>query len=318
MKFLRNWGVAILAVAAGLTPMFLGRLVGLSSARMGSPIEAYVASKAPDVWAFDREFENQVEGAPPSRAVAERLTQMNTQVARLLDGNRSATPFTGEIVNELGRRFGRMVTAVHRGGELKVFGDDEGQIAAQRLETAIKLAYVPKMYADVVAQGIGTTIQYNPSSRIVAIPAIQWPDIPLTASLFHELGHAYRHLVTGIDANRTQRSESLALEEVEMHELGGKVFDSMTKGAYSALLKRILDRAKLTKPEQVVGSLTASELSELDTMLGLQGATQTPVRMALAQTCLSLGFMWIDGHSSADAALQKAKFYLWYTEPAIR
>lgn len=316
-KLLPLW-VAIAALVAGLTPLALGQFIGASPVVKESPVETYLAGKPADVWLLDDELKNHVEGAPPPPGVAGRLTQMNAQVTRLLDGNRDATAFTKEIISELGRRFGRMISSVHQGETLTVFGDDHGQISQELLNERIKLAYVPKKYAEAVAEGVGSMIQYNSSSRIVAIPAIQWPDIPLTASLFHELGHAYRYLVTGANEQRGQRSQEQALEEVEMHELGGAVFDAMTKGGYSALLKRILSRKNVRNPGEVTELLTPEDLSELDALLGLHDASQTPVRMALAQTYLSLGFMWIDSNDPGGATAQKANFYLWYTAPSIR
>jgi hypothetical protein len=158
-------------------------------------------------------------------------------------------------------------------------------------------------------KGFSVTL-WNSTRELMIIPAITCPDSVFKAIIYHELGHACRH--NSLDGNPVYpfKSDEYAAEEVEMHELGGEILDSESKGAYQARIREILGRTRAAKSfDQALCGLTRDDLAYFDALFGTD-KMEVPSFQLTSQCLLGVGFAYCDERHLGMKG--KIEVYKWF------
>lgn len=143
----------------------------------------------------------------------------------------------------------------------------------------------------------------------VTLPTIELPEPLFAAILYHEFGHARRHnKVDGIPG-AAGGSSAMFIEEVEMHELGGKVLNAAGGGKYHPLLDKIRGRFSSAKTfEGAMAMITEEDCRAIDHMLGCAD-TSLASNILISQAVMEIGFRYCDAHGLGVE--KKLEVYQW-------
>lgn len=230
------------------------------------------------------------------------LEQYATRMHKLIGTYKDTTPET----RALAERFQKVLTSVWVDGQPRILrkrgSPDEGPYT-----NSVLVCFVAERDAEL--QGLFMPIWHS-GLGVMTLPTIEIPDPFLVAILYHELGHAKRHnRVDGGPVGPPGSAEYIG-EEVEMHELEGKVLNAVSGGKYHQLLDRITQRFASAKGfEGAMAMITRADCQEIDRMFGCTD-TQLPSNILMTQAVMEIGFRYCNTHSLGMQ--KKVEVYRWF------
>lgn len=158
---------------------------------------------------------------------------------------------------------------------------------------------------------------YRQDWQAIVAMAMDMPRCLTLATMYHEMGHAYKHKVEhAASATAPPTSNLYVAEEIEMHELEKTLLERCTQGKKAELHNKILDRAGSAASYQAaIAAITPQDLDEYDAILNAQNAGGKLTGLYIAGLMVDLGTEWIDRHVPAgDRAKAKIGMYFWVTK----
>lgn len=171
---------------------------------------------------------------------------------------------------------------------------------------AIAIYFVPE---DASRKSLMYNLMWNSDHNGVIMPAVDIPEKLQVAILLHELGHAKRHNRADGMRDSDAGSDERFQEEVEMHQFGADILNSLSQGAYYKRIDEIIARKPREKRfEQVVASVTAEDSRAFDAMFDCTGEAPSKI-LASSYACV-IGFRFCE--TRGQGMKEKISVYRWF------
>jgi hypothetical protein len=244
--------------------------------------------------------------APENHAVLyELLNAKKKVILALLQRYSGASPLAKKIVAS----FPTFLTTIYYQGSSVVIR--KSQQDSEQSSSALEICFVPIDQAG----DLPSLFYYQKEWPALMLTAVDCPEKIFASLLFHELGHAYFHLVAhSPSANAPIDSDLFIGEEVKTHDLESEILNSATGGKFFEWIDQLIARSKKNDSHEIVLSLTAEELRQADLITDGIFCDQNIARVLAAQYIVAIGFKCIEKKGGQNTFEQKIKFYRWLTK----
>ena len=288
--------------AIGHIQQMRGREEQETASKIRATIDDYLNSKKviADTWWTEQRFTSPT-------AVIDEFMRKQVQVRDIIQSNSAICPLTERIA----KRFPEIILTVFLQGKPQEIGPIG--VDAKHSRQALTICFLPR---DVSQESHIVMPTWNCDLNAIVIPGIEIPPALYTAVIAHECGHALLHNKLDGRKDDPQGSDANTIEEVEMHELGGKVLNELSHGAYDKRIDEIVHRLpNETRFDHVLATMTREDFLAFDTMFGCND-TVVPSNMLITQCALKVCLHFCDVHGLG--VKEKIAVYHWFDENIFR
>lgn len=228
------------------------------------------------------------------------LNYRRDQVVTMLQKYRGISAETESLVT----RFSKFNVGAFVDGTLRLLW--ENGVVPFVTPDAIAIYFVPE---DAARKSLIYNPMWSSDHNGVIITALDIPEKLQVAILFHELGHAKRHNKTDGMKDSDVGSDERFREEVEMHQFGADILNSLSQGAYYKRIDEIIARKPREKRfEQVIASVTVEDARAFNAMFDCTG--EAPSKILAAGYAFIIGFRFCEARD--QGMKEKIGVYRWF------
>ncbi len=202
---------------------------------------------------------------------------------------------TNGLSRQIAHRFPNFNITIYEGGLSKSIERAEtGELPRESAPgETIEICFIPEN--EYSKSAFPSVVWYNAEWQALMIVAVDMPDQLLASLVYHELGHAYAHLVEHAPSSTAPPgSDAYITEELRTHELESLILDRYANGGVSLLFQSVLTRGKPLSVPQALTALHEPDMVNYYLVLDMNGVGSTMLGSNMAQLFLSYGLYCID------------------------